>query len=421
MANSARAPRAGLKDTLPDEDLQRLFMEVAQARGDLPPSAPPAPKPDPYAEALQRGEREEGLNRLGSDADNLARAIAGLPAGEKRASVRGQYVGDLEQKAQLDALGRKGTPGAGKPQKSTDPNSPESTRAQARIRSIIPTITDEELSQIPEADEDDYLKYRSMTEGRGIQRDAEKGRNERFTEQQLQQAQQFAAREGREWAEMGQRERLAYLREARAASTQGAQDVTNLRKEFMGNTVVKDYLGASIGYDKVRRAAAEPSAANDLALIFGYMKTLDPGSTVREGEFANAQNAGGVDDKLVNLYNRVRSGERLNPEQRAQFVKSAESQFAAYREAYESMATQYEGLAPEGAAKRVVLPNMAPTQTAPRRTSASTTLPNGGGRPTQGAPSGKVRVHHTASGRMKDLDPATAEKVLATPGYERVQ
>ena len=51
----------------------------------------------------------------------------------------------------------------------------------------------------------------------------------------------------------------------------------------------------------------EITAASDIALIFNFMKMLDPGSVVREGEFATAQNAAGVPERVVNQYNRLRS------------------------------------------------------------------------------------------------------------------
>ena len=50
------------------------------------------------------------------------------------------------------------------------------------------------------------------------------------------------------------------------------------------------------------------------------MKVLDPGSTVREGEFATAQNAGGVDARVRSLFNSVVDGTRLTTEQRADFL-----------------------------------------------------------------------------------------------------
>ena len=73
---------------------------------------------------------------------------------------------------------------------------------------------------------------------------------------------------------------------------------------------------AFFGYQKVRNAAQaykdaaargeEPSGASDIALLIGYMKTLDPGSVVRETEYATAKNAGGVSERVRNIFHNVR-------------------------------------------------------------------------------------------------------------------
>lgn len=116
-----------------------------------------------------------------------------------------------------------------------------------------------------------------------------------------------------------------------------------LRTEFNG--FAKQFEGAQEGFLKVQQAAKTDSAAGDLALIFGYMKTLDPTSTVREGEFATAQNAGGIPDRVVNAYNRAINGERLNPDQRAMFVGAAQDQFAVNRASYDRRVAEYSRLA----------------------------------------------------------------------------
>jgi len=72
-----------------------------------------------------------------------------------------------------------------------------------------------------------------------------------------------------------------------------------------------------------RIGAADKSAAGDLALIFNFMKMLDPGSVVRESEFATAENAAGVPDRIRNSFNKVLSGEKLGEAQRADFLKQA--------------------------------------------------------------------------------------------------
>lgn len=94
-----------------------------------------------------------------------------------------------------------------------------------------------------------------------------------------------------------------------------------LRKEW--TSLTKDYREIGNMWAKIRDAGTNPTAANDLAMIFGYMKILDPGSVVREGEFANAQNTAGVPGRIRAAYNNILRGERLTPEQRQEFLQSA--------------------------------------------------------------------------------------------------
>jgi len=114
---------------------------------------------------------------------------------------------------------------------------------------------------------------------------------------------------------------------------------TDLRKEFTALPEIKDFKQVYASYDKVKAAGTNPSAAGDISLIFNYMKILDPGSVVREGEFATAQNAGGVGDMIKNQYNRLLDGQRLNEKQRNDFLNqarlAANAQFNQVRDATE--------------------------------------------------------------------------------------
>lgn len=120
--------------------------------------------------------------------------------------------------------------------------------------------------------------------------------------------------------------------ETEAMQKQGALDPEKifeqerkLAKEYQANT--KNFTDVQEAYRRIQ--AAEDNAAGDLSLIFSYMKMLDPGSVVREGEFANAQNAAGVPQRVVNLYNKLLEGERLGDKQRKQFRGQAEKLFGA--------------------------------------------------------------------------------------------
>jgi len=99
--------------------------------------------------------------------------------------------------------------------------------------------------------------------------------------------------------------------------------LNDLSANFDKNKQVQDYKNVVISYNTISSAAKNPSAAGDLSLIFQYMKVLDPGSTVREGEFANAQNAASVPDRIRNMFNNWQKGQRLDEKQREDFITQA--------------------------------------------------------------------------------------------------
>lgn len=150
-------------------------------------------------------------------------------------------------------------------------------------------------------------------------------------------------------------------------------NAAKLRGEF--NAQSKEFRGVADSYQRIVDSAKDPSAAGDLSLIFNYMKVLDPGSTVREGEFATAQQAGSVPARIVAQYNKLLSGERLAPEQRADFVdratrlyKGQEARFnSGVRDRYEGLARRY-GLDPAEVLSGVAA--TIPAETPPPRAAA---------------------------------------------------
>lgn len=100
-------------------------------------------------------------------------------------------------------------------------------------------------------------------------------------------------------------------------------------------------------------------AAADIALVFAFMKTIDPGSTVREGEFATASNAGTVVDSVRNMYNSLlKTGGRLTDEQRQSFLIQANRGYQQALSGASRVRSRYEGLLPlagmEGAQDQIL-------------------------------------------------------------------
>ena len=116
-----------------------------------------------------------------------------------------------------------------------------------------------------------------------------------------------------------------------------------LRKEF--TTISKDFIKVRDAHRRVEASAKDPSAAGDLALIFNYMKVLDPGSTVREGEFATAQNSGGIPARVQAMYNSVIRGERLDISIRNDFVSRSKSLFESQKQQHDATRKQFRAIA----------------------------------------------------------------------------
>lgn len=121
------------------------------------------------------------------------------------------------------------------------------------------------------------------------------------------------------------------------------QKATTLRNQFVG--VTKEYEAQNAAYGRIIASAADPSPAGDMALIFNYMKVLDPGSTVREGEFATAAASGSFGDRIQAGVLKVMSGERLTPRQRQDFVDRAGKLFEQASKQHKITAKEFTGLA----------------------------------------------------------------------------
>ena len=82
-----------------------------------------------------------------------------------------------------------------------------------------------------------------------------------------------------------------------------------LSKDFVSQS--SDFKKQVDAYNRIVSSAEDPSAAGDVAVVFNYMKMLDPGSVVRESEFALAASTGGLDEAIKNKFGKVATGEIL--------------------------------------------------------------------------------------------------------------
>jgi len=113
------------------------------------------------------------------------------------------------------------------------------------------------------------------------------------------------------------------------------KEQTDLEKEFRktwrDSKVVKNFEDAQAGYSRVVAGANMDSKAGDIALIFGFMKTLDPTSVVRESEFSLGENVGSFGGKVKAYWDSFTGQGRLTPEQRKEIVSASTQQFGTYQ------------------------------------------------------------------------------------------
>jgi hypothetical protein len=106
---------------------------------------------------------------------------------------------------------------------------------------------------------------------------------------------------------------------------------------------------------EIKELGTTPS--DDIALIFKYMKTLDPNSVVRETEFQTVGNAGGLPTQIQNIYNSYTTGNKLTPEIRRDIKKSADSVVRGSLKSVESTISDFVNQAKyRGVPEKLILP-----------------------------------------------------------------
>ena len=103
------------------------------------------------------------------------------------------------------------------------------------------------------------------------------------------------------------------------------------------NEILPNIENIITAYDKAY--TLEKPGAADISLIFSYMKMLDPGSVVREGEFLVARKTGGPADFLLSYLNRLKDGSILTDGVRRSFRDMA---LGLYNNAKKNLETSNE-------------------------------------------------------------------------------
>lgn len=116
-------------------------------------------------------------------------------------------------------------------------------------------------------------------------------------------------------------------------------------------------------YKKIKASAGGGTGVADMALVFSFMRLLDPTSVVREGEYERAIKTEGIPGWLWSRVQAVQSGKFLTPEQRADMARMAEVYYTQKRDTYRrarqwiDRTAKYYGLDPTLAIPDLEAPN----------------------------------------------------------------
>ena len=146
---------------------------------------------------------------------------------------------------------------------------------------------------------------------------------------------------------MTQQERQAKLDE-NSQKQQVFNQANTLRDEFNNSIATKNYQTVQPNIGTINTVWKDPSktnAAGDMAGIFAYMKMLDPNSTVREGEYAKAEQTAGIPTYVSNLYNKALTGENSSEGQRRNFMEAANKMNSNFTKELDKNISRYKNIA----------------------------------------------------------------------------
>lgn len=124
-------------------------------------------------------------------------------------------------------------------------------------------------------------------------------------------------------------------------SRENRQEFGSLQNQFRSDPDVRAWRQARTSVFQLRNLGQSGSPTDDIAMVFMFMKTVDPPSTVREGEQATVQNAAGVPNRIRNYYNQLMTGQRLTPEQRQDLIRTAERLYTDRSRTYNEIVESY--------------------------------------------------------------------------------
>jgi len=180
---------------------------------------------------------------------------------------------------------------------------------------------------------------------------AERSRNQSFIGEagavvlQATAAEEQALREYNRTKELADQAKTSASDASKTVFTQESALRDDYTKQSEPFIAVRDaYANLRTAYDQAT-ANPDQAGAADIQMVFAFMKSQDPKSTVREGEYATAQNSAGVPERVRQIWNKLQDGDSLSQVQRNSFLNLGEKNYKQYKAQHEELTTNFRKLA----------------------------------------------------------------------------
>lgn len=129
------------------------------------------------------------------------------------------------------------------------------------------------------------------------------------------------------------------------SSAKTQQVVSQIVSQFDNEPVVKNYNVVAEGYQFARNLADKPklTSADNIGIIYAFAKAMDPGSVVREGEYATIQKyaQAWAESFGFNAQRILSNKEFLTDEAVANLISTMDAKYAASEKSYRNIESEY--------------------------------------------------------------------------------
>jgi hypothetical protein len=126
-----------------------------------------------------------------------------------------------------------------------------------------------------------------------------------------------------------------------------------------------EFRNVQTAWTNIQQASKSNTGAGDMAMLYSFIKLLDPNTGVKDAEYQAAALSGSYGERIQGAFQRALTGERLPDSLRQAFVAEAKTLYTTQRRGYDHVSKQYRdmavrhGLKPEDVVPDYVTPGDA--------------------------------------------------------------